>query len=309
MRTHAMVRSRTLFSILVCFVMVLACTATRVPSTPTSIPPTSTPMPPTPTPIPPTSTPMPPTPTLLVQCAVTATKGLNLRSGPDTAYPILTTLVQGLVLIPIARSQESDWVKVRTRRGVEGWVLATFIKCDAAIDSLPTARPVGPPPVPTPPEIVVPATPEPPPLPTPTPPGIRVPPPPPPIPTLVSTPTPVPPTPTPIPPTLVPTPTPVLPTATPIPPTPDQPIPVETPPTLPTPPPPALSISPRTLAKASQMGGPDATVSGLVAKGPSLQRERGASTRIATQSSNNLSPPQQIDHSTYQADRQRHSPR
>ena len=149
---------------------------TQSPPTPTAmatptvspallLPPTRTPtlMPlatPSPTPTPaPTATPIPrpltstlvlSTPRPSAQCTVTV-GGLNLRLGPDTAYPVLTVVVEGQVLTPIARNPEGEWVKVQTKKGVEGWVAAAFIDCNVAIGSLAMATPVALPPTPIPP--------------------------------------------------------------------------------------------------------------------------------------------------------------
>ena len=68
------------------------------------------------------------------QCKVTVSS-MNLYMYPDTSSRVLTAAVQGWILIPIAYSSDRDWVKVRTSRGVEGWVSTAFIDCSVSISS------------------------------------------------------------------------------------------------------------------------------------------------------------------------------
>ena len=171
---------------------------------------------------------------------------LNVRSGPGTVYePPIDFVLEGDRLILLGwgldvRDPKRIWLKVRTPRGIEGWVAKEARDCstdeqtvkpcvdvdDSIVHGLPVMlAPSTPTPTPTPMlnlifQTPTPAPPTPTPvLPTPTP----VPPTPTPPNQQIPTPTPAPPTPTPVPPTptpVPPTPTPVPPTPTPVPPTP-----------------------------------------------------------------------------------------
>jgi hypothetical protein len=134
-------------------------TATDTPiptNTPNVPPPTDTPSSP-PTPVP---TPAPPQPE-----AVVATKVLNVRSGPGANYSRVGQIKEGERLKVIGRTDASDWLKIVTSNGQEGWVATEFVTVNTDLGPVAVAQ--APPP-PTP----VPATPTPPP-----PPPTNVPPP------------------------------------------------------------------------------------------------------------------------------------
>ena len=77
-------------------------------------------------------------------CTAT-TDGLNLRSGPGTAFaPPLRALPAGTRLIPIAYSPvgdpEGQWIQVQLEEGsAVGWVSATAVSCNVDPASLPNA--------------------------------------------------------------------------------------------------------------------------------------------------------------------------
>ncbi len=100
-------------------------TATPVP-TATSVP-TATPTPgTTPTPTPATG-----------ETAVIATGALNMRSGPGTAYGILTIVYHGHTVTLLGRNSDSSWAMVRKSTGTEGWVSTAFITSSVPLSSLP----------------------------------------------------------------------------------------------------------------------------------------------------------------------------
>ncbi|TEU16823.1 MAG: SH3 domain-containing protein [Anaerolineales bacterium] len=135
-----------------------AATDTPIPTnTPDVPPPTDTPsLPPTPA----------STPTSILQPeASVATKILNVRSGPGANYSRVRQVKEGERLKIIGRTEASDWLKILTSDGQEGWVAAEFVTVNADLGPVAVAQ--APPP-PTP----VPATP----TPTPAPPAPTSPP-------------------------------------------------------------------------------------------------------------------------------------
>jgi uncharacterized protein YraI len=125
--------------------------------------------PPTDTPPPPTSV---PTPTPIPQPEATvATKVLNVRSGPGTSYSRVKQVKEGERLKVIGRTQASDWLKILTSDGQEGWVSAELVTVNTDLGPVAVAQaPPAPTPVPaTPTPIPAPPTPTSPPQPTATP--------------------------------------------------------------------------------------------------------------------------------------------
>ncbi len=105
---------------------------------------------PTPTP---TATPTQPSAQAPVCTVVYAGRGgLNLRPGPGTIYePPIRALPSGTELIPLARSPDSQWIRVQVRpSGERGWISASprFVQCNLPIGNLPLDK-VPPPPTPT----------------------------------------------------------------------------------------------------------------------------------------------------------------
>lgn len=95
-------------------------------------PPTATPSP-TPTPEPPTATPSPTpvTPVVTIPYGiVTASRGINVRSGPDTEYPLLRVIADGTRLEVLGRSLNNEWWQVRVPDlpGGVGWVTAIYLQ-------------------------------------------------------------------------------------------------------------------------------------------------------------------------------------
>jgi hypothetical protein len=81
-------------------------------------PPTDTPSSP-PTPV--------PTPTPIPQPEATvATKVLNVRSGPGANYSRVGQAKEGERLKVVGRTEASNWLKIMTSDGKEGWVSTEF---------------------------------------------------------------------------------------------------------------------------------------------------------------------------------------
>jgi hypothetical protein len=62
------------------------------------------------------STPLPPA-SALVEATV-----LNVREGPDTSFPIITSVQQGENLEVLGQFRSCDWLRVHIRSGERGWV-------------------------------------------------------------------------------------------------------------------------------------------------------------------------------------------
>jgi SH3-like domain-containing protein len=54
--------------------------------------------------------------------AVVTTDALNVRSGPSTAFPVLTTIPNGTEMTVLGRNPANTWLNVRLADGTEGWV-------------------------------------------------------------------------------------------------------------------------------------------------------------------------------------------
>jgi len=54
--------------------------------------------------------------------ATVTTDALNVRSGPSTAFPVLTTVPNGTQMTVLGRNPSNTWLNVRLDDGTEGWV-------------------------------------------------------------------------------------------------------------------------------------------------------------------------------------------
>jgi uncharacterized protein YraI len=54
--------------------------------------------------------------------AVVTTDALNVRSGPSTAFPVLTTITTGTQMTVLGRNPANTWINVRLADNTEGWV-------------------------------------------------------------------------------------------------------------------------------------------------------------------------------------------
>jgi uncharacterized protein YraI len=54
--------------------------------------------------------------------AVVSAPALNVRSGPSTAYPVITTVPAGTVVTVLGRNEINTWIAVRLEDGTQGWV-------------------------------------------------------------------------------------------------------------------------------------------------------------------------------------------
>ena len=91
-------------------------------------------------PVPPGATPIPPT-----AIGVVNTGAVNVRSGPDYTYSIVTIAYQGYTFTLLGRTADNAWVRVRMVDTTEGWVNASALNTNVPIASLPVAATPAPP--------------------------------------------------------------------------------------------------------------------------------------------------------------------
>ena len=153
--TRAWVSFQVLVPTVVPTVAALIPTATPEPPTQTPEPPVVTPEPTTQTPEPttptvsPTATSVEPTPTQTppANVALVLTEALNVRYGPDTLYPVISTVQRGTSLTVLGQDSGGDWLYVRLPDDTTGWISRAFTDFTATAPWAPT--PVPPTPVPT----------------------------------------------------------------------------------------------------------------------------------------------------------------
>jgi uncharacterized protein YraI len=66
---------------------------------------------------------------------------LNVRSGPGTGYPVISTVAPGAALTAGARNAAGDWIRVQQAAlpGGSGWVSASFLEMKGDAGALPVA--------------------------------------------------------------------------------------------------------------------------------------------------------------------------
>ncbi len=76
--------------------------------------------------------------------ATVAPAVLNVRSGPSTNYPVISTLKQGATVRIIGRSADNTWVKIELFGRDQAWVATTFLDLRIDLRTVPFA--LAPPP-------------------------------------------------------------------------------------------------------------------------------------------------------------------
>lgn len=99
-----------------------------------------------PTAIPPTPVPVPTVDPLInatgTDVAVVIAAGLNVRSGPSTSYPVLTTVPAGTQLIVLGRNEANTWIGVRLENGTQGWVTRSLTNYTGVSSTILTPEPL-----------------------------------------------------------------------------------------------------------------------------------------------------------------------
>ena len=70
---------------------------------------------------------------------------LNVRSGPGTGYPVISTVAPGAALTAAARNAAGDWIRVQQAAlpGGSGWVSARYLTLEGSAQDLPVAEPAA----------------------------------------------------------------------------------------------------------------------------------------------------------------------
>ncbi|MCC6454889.1 MAG: SH3 domain-containing protein [Caldilineaceae bacterium] len=99
----------------------------------------------------PTATTEPPTATPISKPMIQASNGLNVRSGPGTAYPVVGALNSGQQADIVAKNPEGDWWQVSLPTGGAGWVYGPLVQAMGDTASITVASDIpAAPPTPTP---------------------------------------------------------------------------------------------------------------------------------------------------------------
>ena len=121
--------------------MVTEAEETPTPSVTPSPSPTVTVMPGTPTPTPQPS-----------DIALVVSSALNVRSGPSTIFPVITTVRQGTPLRVLGQNRSGAWLSVRIPSGTEGWVARGYTSFTGSAPVVPSPNPPSPTAAPQPPQ-------------------------------------------------------------------------------------------------------------------------------------------------------------
>ena len=70
--------------------------------------------------------------------------GLNVRTGPGTAYSIIGVLSQGDVVEVVGKNAASDWLQI-AYSGQEGWVSAAYVDLSGSLTGVPEVSAPPPP--------------------------------------------------------------------------------------------------------------------------------------------------------------------
>ncbi len=77
------------------------------------------------------------TPPATTYWATVNTGAANVRSGPGIGYGIVTVVTQGQYVSLLARNSISSWAKVQLTNGTVGWINASLLDANVAINTLP----------------------------------------------------------------------------------------------------------------------------------------------------------------------------
>lgn len=71
--------------------------------------------------------------------ATVSAAAANIRTGPNSSYPLVTSVLRGTVLTLLGRNEGASWVYVSTPTGVQGWISSALISTSVRLASLPLA--------------------------------------------------------------------------------------------------------------------------------------------------------------------------
>lgn len=88
----------------------------------------------------------PPTPTATVpsdgRVARVTSPGLNIRSGPSVAYPVIVDVSRGEPLTVLGQNASGSWLQVRLNNGIEGWAARFYTDFQPSVLVVRPAAPV-----------------------------------------------------------------------------------------------------------------------------------------------------------------------
>jgi len=88
-----------------------------------------------------------------IPIAVVNVRNANIRSGPDTNFPLVGSAPEGLELLVVGRNRENTWLVVELDNNEQGWISIDFVDFSFSISTLPEINspptPTSPPPTPT----------------------------------------------------------------------------------------------------------------------------------------------------------------
>ena len=120
---------------------------TSSPTPNTTPTPTSSPTPnPTPDPTPTPNPTLPPTDTPEPEPVAVSSTTINVRSGPGTAYPVVSSLESGSNALVLAQNQDGSWWQIQLPGGKTGWVSGTVVTVSGAVNDVHVATNIAPPP-------------------------------------------------------------------------------------------------------------------------------------------------------------------
>ncbi len=71
--------------------------------------------------------------------ATVSAAAASIRTGPNSSYPLITSVLRGTTLTLLGRNESASWVYVSTPTGVQGWISSALISTSVRLASLPLA--------------------------------------------------------------------------------------------------------------------------------------------------------------------------
>jgi SH3-like domain-containing protein len=81
-----------------------------------------------------------PAPTVVGPIARVDSAGLNMRSGPGTAYESIAAYERGDRMEVLAKDGKGEWLKVKAPDGKVGWMSARFLAVRGSLDDVPVEQ-------------------------------------------------------------------------------------------------------------------------------------------------------------------------
>ncbi len=91
------------------------------------------------------------TPSRPADLAIVVSSGLNVRSGPSTVFPVITTVKHGDQLTVLGQNKHGTWLLVIIPNGTQGWVARAYTDFEGVAPVVPSPPPPQPTATPRPP--------------------------------------------------------------------------------------------------------------------------------------------------------------